>query len=52
MAKNIKAGFAVSGLVPFNLGRVLRDILKPLAKLTIPKAVEVEVGPCLQDEVL
>ena len=50
--KNIKAGFAASGLVPFNLERVLRDIPKPPAALTIPKADGVKVGPCPQDEVL
>lgn len=33
-AKNIKAGFAASGLFPFNLDRVLRSVPKPLAKVT------------------
>jgi hypothetical protein len=46
-SKNIKAGFAASGLFPFNLDRVLRHMLKPPADLTITKAGEVEVGSCL-----
>lgn len=50
--KNIKAGFAVSGLVPFNPDRVLRVIPKPPAELTIPKANEVVVGPRARDEIL
>jgi hypothetical protein len=32
--------------------RVLRDIQKPLAKLTIPKADKVKVGSCLQGEII
>jgi len=51
MPENIKAGFAASGLFPFNPDRVLRDILKPPADLTIPKADEVKVGSCPQDVV-
>jgi hypothetical protein len=47
--KNIKAGFAASGLFPFNPDRVLRHMPKPPADLNIPKADEVEVGPCPQD---
>ena len=47
--KNIKAGFAASGLFPFNPERVLRDLPKPPAELTIPKADEVKVGSCPQD---
>ena len=50
--KNIKAGFAASGLFPFNPDRVLRDMPKPPADLTIPKADEVKVGSCPQDVVL
>jgi hypothetical protein len=46
------AGFAASGLVPFNPDRVLRGIPKPSTELTIPKAVEADVGPCLREEVL
>ena len=45
--KNIKAGFAVSGLFLFNLDKVLRHMLKPLADLTVPKANKVKVGSCL-----
>jgi hypothetical protein len=41
-----------AGIYLFNLDRVLRDIQKPLAKLTVPKADEVELGPYLQDKVL
>ena len=50
--KNIKAGFAACGLVPFNPDRVLRSISKPPAELTIPKADEVKVGPRAQDKIL
>jgi hypothetical protein len=51
-SRNIKAGWNKAGLVPFNPDRVLRDIQKPLAELTVPKADEVKVGSCPQDEVL
>ncbi len=47
--KNIKAGFTTSSLFLFNLDRVLRSILPPLAKQAIPKANKVRVGPCRQD---
>jgi hypothetical protein len=47
--KNIKAGFATSGLFPFNLDRVLRSMPAPLAKLIILGADEVKVGSCRQD---
>jgi hypothetical protein len=47
--KNIKAGFATSGLFPFNLDRVLRSMPAPPAKLAIPSADKVEVGSCRQD---
>jgi hypothetical protein len=50
--KNIKASFATSGLFSFNLDRVLRDMPKPPADLTIPKADEVKVGSYPQDVVL
>jgi len=49
--KNIKAGFAASGLFPFNLDRVLRHMPKPPTDLTILKANEVKVGSCPQDVV-
>ena len=50
-SRNIKAGWAKAGLFPFNPDRVLREIQKPPARLTVPKADEVKVGSCLQDEV-
>ncbi|KAI1529798.1 DDE-1 multi-domain protein [Pyrenophora tritici-repentis] len=49
--KNIIAGFAASGLFPFNPDRVLRSMPKPLANLTIPKADEVDVEACQRNEV-
>jgi hypothetical protein len=42
--KNIKASFATSGLILFNLDRVLRSIPAPLAKPAIPSADKVKVG--------
>jgi hypothetical protein len=47
--RNITAGWAASGLFPFNPERVLRDTPKPLPELTVLDEV---VGFCLQDEVL
>jgi hypothetical protein len=47
--KNIKAGFAASGLFLFNANRVLRSMPAPLAELAIPRANEVEVESCWQD---
>jgi hypothetical protein len=49
MPKNIKAGFAASGLFPFNPDRVLRSMPAPSAEPAIPRADEVRVGPCRQD---
>jgi len=49
--KNIKAGFAASGLFSFNPDRVLRDMPKPPADLTMPKADKVKVESCPQDVV-
>ena len=54
--KNIKAGFAASGLFPLNPDRVLRDMPKPPAELTIPKVDEVrvasvKVAACPQDAI-
>jgi hypothetical protein len=46
---NIKAGFATSGLFPFNPDRVLRSMPAPLAEPAIPSANEVKVGSCWQD---
>ena len=48
--RNIVAGWAATGLFPFNPERVLRGVQKPPAKLTVPKAND--VGPHLQEEVL
>ena len=50
--KNIKAGFAASGLFPFNPDRVLRPMPKPPADLNVPNANEVKVGSCPQDVAL
>ena len=50
--KNIKAGFAACELVPFNPDRVLKGVPKPPPEPTILKANEVDVGPCLQNEIL
>ncbi len=47
--KNIKAGFAASGLFPFNPDRVLRSMPAPPAEPVIPGADEVKVGSCRQD---
>ncbi|KAL8993512.1 MAG: hypothetical protein Q9188_007313 [Gyalolechia gomerana] len=44
------AGWAATGLFPFNPERVLRHIPKPPAELTVPKATE--VVSCPQDQVL
>lgn len=55
--KNIKAGFAASGLFPFNPDRVLRHMPTPPADpadpadLTVLRADEANVGSCPQDEV-
>jgi hypothetical protein len=48
--RNIKAGWVKAGLYPFNPDKVLRDIQKPLAELTIRKPDKVKFN--LQDEVL
>ena len=47
--KNIKAGFAASGLFPFNPDRVLRSMPAPPAEPAIPRADEVKVGFRRQD---
>jgi hypothetical protein len=47
--KNIKAGFAASGLFPFNPDRVLRTVPKPPAELTL---VVTNDAPCQKDAVL
>jgi DDE superfamily endonuclease len=48
--RNIMAGWAATGLFPFNPERVLRHTPKPPAELTVPKANE--VVSCPQDQVL
>jgi hypothetical protein len=44
--KTIKAGFAASGLIPFNPKRDLRTVPKPAAERTISTTNKV---PCRQD---
>lgn len=50
--KNIKLGWMKAGLYPFNPDKVLRDMQKSPARLTVPKADEVTVVPCSQEEIL
>lgn len=50
--KNVLAGWAKAGLYPLNPERVLRDIAKPVAAVTIPKADEVKIRPRAQYEAL
>jgi len=50
--RNIKAGSSKTSLCPFSPDRVLRDIQKPLAGLSVPKNGEVKVESCPQSEVL
>ena len=45
------AGWAACGLFPFNPDRVLRVTPKPPAQSTIPRADEIEVGTCHQNDV-
>jgi len=52
MPKNIKAGFAASGLFPFNPNKVLKGIPKPSPILTILKVNKAIAKPCLYSEVL
>ena len=49
--RNITAAWAACGLFPFNPDRVLRVTPKPPAQSTVPRADEVKVGSCHQDEV-
>jgi hypothetical protein len=51
MKRNITAAWAACGLFPLNPDRVLRVTPKPPAQLTVPKADEIEVSSCYQDEV-
>jgi hypothetical protein len=48
--KNIVAGFAASGLFPFNPNRVLRSIPKPVADLAVPQANEMNDEICHRNE--
>jgi hypothetical protein len=49
--KNILAGWAKSGLFPFNPDRVLRDITKPLV-LSSDRTVCKDLEQCLEDELV
>jgi len=50
-SRNIKAGWMKAGLFPFNQNRVLKDIQKPPAQLTVPKANDAGIGSSVQGEV-
>lgn len=50
--KNILAGWAKSGLFPFNPDRVLRDIPKPVTELDVSEACGMDVGPCPEGDVV
>ncbi|KAF2266257.1 hypothetical protein CC78DRAFT_597108 [Lojkania enalia] len=50
-AKNVKAGFAASGLFPFNPDRVLRSVPQPVPELTASVANKVIVGLSLQEDI-
>jgi hypothetical protein len=49
--RNITAAWATCGLFPFNPDRVLRVTPNPPAQSTVPRADEIKVGSCHQDEV-
>ncbi|KAH9204300.1 hypothetical protein DL95DRAFT_430412 [Leptodontidium sp. 2 PMI_412] len=49
--RNITSSCAACGLFPLNPDRVLRKTPKPPAQSTVPRAVEINVGLCQQDEV-
>jgi len=49
--RNIRVGWAATDLLPFNLERVLRDMPKLPAELTVATADNF-AGSCLQSEVL
>jgi hypothetical protein len=49
--KNIVAGFAASGLFPFNPDKVLRSVQKPVADLAVPHANEMNDEICHRNEV-
>jgi hypothetical protein len=48
--KNIKAGFTVSGLFPFNPDRILRSIPAPVVELVVQRVDKVRVGPYRQEK--
>ncbi|KAF2195057.1 hypothetical protein K469DRAFT_722393 [Zopfia rhizophila CBS 207.26] len=50
--KNILAGWAKTGLFPFNPDRVLRDITKPAAELPTALSITKDSGPFLRGEVV
>jgi hypothetical protein len=50
--RNITAAWAACGLFPFNPDRVLRVTPKAPPQSTVPRADEIRVGSCHQDEVL
>jgi hypothetical protein len=50
--KNILAGWAKSGLFPFNPDRVLRDIPKSVTALDVPKACGLDIGQCPEGDVV
>jgi hypothetical protein len=49
--KNIVAGFAASGLFPFDPDRVLRSMPKPVVDLNAPRVDTVRVKTCVENEV-
>jgi hypothetical protein len=49
--RNIQAGWAATGLFPFNPERVFRNTPKPPTQLPVPGASEIAVVPGAQDEV-
>jgi hypothetical protein len=51
-ARNIKSGWAKTGLYPFSPHRVLKDIQKPQAELRLPSLSEAIVEPCVDGEIL
>jgi hypothetical protein len=50
--KNILAGWAKSGLFPFNPDRVLRGTLKPVTAVVVPEARELNMDPNLEGDVV
>lgn len=49
--KNIVAGFAASGLFPFDPDRVLRSMPKPVVDLNAPRVDTVRAETCVENEV-